>query len=161
MLSHQLYISMGGYCHTSQRGTPIQEVSPRRRTEFPSRRSPRGTNSPQAGAEGDFGNNNVSPNDQSLDKSCPCLTTNIHNSSGYAGGTAQIQHMSAINGKSCPNSTTTIHDSSGYAGGATQIPHVNSINVNAINGKSCFVHKHPRFFRLCRRHCPNYTCEHN
>jgi hypothetical protein len=54
--------------HTpSQRGLPIQEVSPRRRTESPTRRSPRRTNSPQAGNEGGFGNINVSPNDQSLD----------------------------------------------------------------------------------------------
>jgi hypothetical protein len=51
-----------------QRGSPTQEVPPRRRTtESPSRRSPRQTNSPQAGIEGDFGNSNVSHNDQSLD----------------------------------------------------------------------------------------------
>ena len=72
----------------------------------------------------------------------PNSTTNIHDSSGYAGGTAQIQHVNTINGNSRPNSTTNIHDSSGYAGGAAQIPHVNSINVNAIYGKSFFVHKH-------------------
>ena len=136
-------------------------------------------------------------------KSRPNSTTNIHDSSGYAGGAAQIPHVNTINDKSRPNSTTNIHDSSGYAGGAAQIPHVNSINVNAINGKSCFVHKHftilqvtpealpklhmwtqliailvlirpqtstilqvtlhkhPRFFRLHRRRCPNSTCEHN
>jgi hypothetical protein len=35
--------------------------------ESPSRHSPRQTNSPQAGNKGDFGNINVSPNDQSLD----------------------------------------------------------------------------------------------
>jgi hypothetical protein len=51
-----------------ERGSPIQEVPPRRRRESPSpRRSPRRTNSPQAGNEGDSGNINVSPNDQSLD----------------------------------------------------------------------------------------------
>jgi len=50
----------------SQRGLPIQKVSSQRRTESPSRHSPRRTNSPQAGNEGDFGNINVSPNDQSL-----------------------------------------------------------------------------------------------
>ena len=51
-----------------ERGSPIQEVPPRRRRESPStRRSPRRTNSPQAGNEGGFGNINVSPNDQSLD----------------------------------------------------------------------------------------------
>ncbi len=53
---------------------------------------------------------------------------NIHDSSGYAGGAAQIPHVSAINGKSRPNLTTNIHDSSGYAGGAAQNPHVNTIN---------------------------------
>jgi hypothetical protein len=50
----------------SQRGLPIQEVSPQRRTESP-RRSPRQTYSPQAGNEGDFSKINVSPNDQILD----------------------------------------------------------------------------------------------
>ena len=51
-----------------QRGSPTQEVPPRRRTtESPSRRSPRQTNSPQAGNEGNFGNSIVLPNDQSLD----------------------------------------------------------------------------------------------
>jgi hypothetical protein len=34
---------------------------------LPSRRSPRQTNSPQSGNEGNFGNINVSPNDQSRD----------------------------------------------------------------------------------------------
>jgi hypothetical protein len=56
------------------------------------------------------------------------LTTNIHDSSGYAGGAALIPHVNAIKGKSRPNSTTNIQDSSGYAGGAAQIPHVNTIN---------------------------------
>jgi len=47
---------------------PSQEVSPPRRTESPPpRRSPRRTNSPQSGNEGNFGNINVSPNDQSRD----------------------------------------------------------------------------------------------
>ena len=46
----------------------------------------------------------------------------IHDSSGYAGGAAQITQANAINDKSSPNSTTNIHDSSGYAGGAVQIP---------------------------------------
>ena len=51
-----------------QRGLASQEVSPPRRTESPpSRRSPRRTNSPQSGIEGNFGNINVSPNDQSRD----------------------------------------------------------------------------------------------
>jgi hypothetical protein len=54
------------------------------------------------------------------DKSHPTLTINIHNSSGYAGGAAQIQHVNAINGKSHPNLTTNIHDSSGYAGGTCE-----------------------------------------
>ena len=36
------------------------------------------------------------------DKSCPNSTTTIHNSSGYAGGAAQIQHVNAMNGKSHP-----------------------------------------------------------
>lgn len=50
------------------RGLPNQQVSPPRRTESPpSRRSPRRSNSPPAGNKGDFGNINVSPNDQSLD----------------------------------------------------------------------------------------------
>jgi hypothetical protein len=51
-----------------QRGSPSQEVSSPRRTESPpSRRSSRRTNSPQSGTEGNFGNINVSPNDQSRD----------------------------------------------------------------------------------------------
>jgi hypothetical protein len=82
------------------------------------------------------------------DKSCPNLTTIIHNSSGYSRGAAQIQHVNAINGKSDPNSTTNIHNSSandindkshpnsttnihnssGYARGTAQIPLANSIN---------------------------------
>jgi hypothetical protein len=62
------------------------------------------------------------------DKSCPKLTMSIHDSSGYAGGAAQILQANAINDKSHPNSTTNIHDSSGYAGGAAQIPQVNAIN---------------------------------
>jgi len=52
--------------HSKPKGFAIQQVSPRRRTESPTRRSPRPTNSPQAGNEGDFSNINVSPNDQSL-----------------------------------------------------------------------------------------------
>jgi hypothetical protein len=52
----------------------------------------------------------------------------IHNSSGYAGGAAQIPQANAINDKSCPNLTTNIHSSSGYAGGAAQIPQANDIN---------------------------------
>ncbi len=46
------------------------------------------------------------------------MTTNIHNSSGYARGAAQILQANAINDKFCPNSTAHIHSSSGYAGGA-------------------------------------------
>jgi len=50
------------------RGSPIPEVSSPRRTESsPSRCSPRRTNSPQSGNEGNVGKINVSPNDQSLD----------------------------------------------------------------------------------------------
>ena len=56
------------------------------------------------------------------DKSCPKLTMSIHDSSGNAGGAAQILQANAINDMSHPNSTTNIHDSSGYAGGAAQIP---------------------------------------
>ncbi len=59
------------------------------------------------------------------------LTTNIHSSSGYIGGAAQIPQANAINDKSCPNSTTNIHSSSGYAGGAAQIPQVNDINYKS------------------------------
>ena len=55
------------------------------------------------------------------------LTTNIHDSSGYAKGAAQIPHVNAINDKSRPILTTNIHDSSGYTGGAAQIQHVNAI----------------------------------
>ena len=51
-----------------QRGSPIQEVSsPRQMESSSSRRSPRRTNSPQSGNKGNFGNINVSPNDQSRD----------------------------------------------------------------------------------------------
>ena len=46
-----------------QRGSPSQEGLPR----SPTRRSLRQTNSPQSGIEENFGNNNVSPNDQSRD----------------------------------------------------------------------------------------------
>ncbi len=61
------------------------------------------------------------------DKSCPNSTTNNHDSSGYAGGAAQIQHVNTINDKSRPNLTTNIHASAGYAGGAAQIPQANTI----------------------------------
>jgi hypothetical protein len=64
------------------------------------------------------------------DKSCPKLTMSIHDSSGNAGGAAQILQANAINDMSHPNSTTNIHDSSGYAGGAARIPQVNAINDN-------------------------------
>jgi len=57
----------------------------------------------------------------------PKLTTNIHDSSGYAGGAAQIPQANKINDKSCPNLTTNIHNSSEYAGGAAQILHVSTI----------------------------------
>jgi hypothetical protein len=51
-----------------KRGLPNQDVSPPRQRESPlPRRSPRRTNSPQAGNDWDFGNINVSPNDQSLE----------------------------------------------------------------------------------------------
>jgi hypothetical protein len=53
-------------------------------------------------------------------KSRPNSTTNIHNSSGYAWGAAQIPHVNTINDKSCPNSTTNIHDSSGTPEAALQ-----------------------------------------
>ena len=56
------------------------------------------------------------------------LTTNIHDSSGYAGGAAQIPQANTINVKSRPNSTTSIHNSSGYAGGTAQIPWANDVN---------------------------------
>jgi hypothetical protein len=56
------------------------------------------------------------------------LTTNIHSSSGYARGAAQIPQANDINDKSCPNLTKNIHSSSGYAGGAAQIPQANDIN---------------------------------
>jgi len=36
------------------------------------------------------------------DKSCHNSTTTVHNSLGYAGGAAQIQHVNAMNGKSHP-----------------------------------------------------------
>jgi hypothetical protein len=51
-----------------------------------------------------------------------------HDTSGYTGGAAQIQHVNEINGKSRPNPTTNNRDSSGYAGGTAQIPYVNTIN---------------------------------
>jgi hypothetical protein len=50
-------------------------------------------------------------------------STNNHDSSGYAGGAAQIPHVNTINDKSRPNLTTNIHDSSGYTrGGTAKIP---------------------------------------
>jgi hypothetical protein len=58
----------------------------------------------------------------------PNSTTNIHSSSGYAGGAARIPQANNINDKSHPNSTTNIHSFSGYAGGAAQIPQANVIN---------------------------------
>jgi hypothetical protein len=68
------------------------------------------------------------------------LTTNIHNSSGYAGGAAQIPHLNAINGKSRPNLTTNIHNSSGYAEGAAQIPHVKAINDKSRPNSTTNIH---------------------
>jgi len=49
-------------------------------------------------------------------------TTNIDDSSGYAGGAAQIPQENKINDKSRLNLTTNSHNSSEYAGGAAQIP---------------------------------------
>ena len=49
-------------------------------------------------------------------------TSTLHDSSGYAGGAAQIPHANTINDKSCPNSTTNNQDSSGYSRGTAQIP---------------------------------------
>ena len=57
--------------HSKPKGFANSRVSPRRQTESPSRHSPQRTNSPQAGNKGDFGNINVSPNDQSLDSPSP------------------------------------------------------------------------------------------
>ena len=65
---------------------------------------------------------------------------NNHDSSGYAGGTAQIQHVNTINGKSCPNSTTNIHNYSGYAGGAAQNQHVNAINRKSRPNPTTDIH---------------------
>ena len=62
------------------------------------------------------------------DKSRPNLTTNIHNSSGYAGGAAQIPWTHDVNDKSRPNSTMNIQNSSGLAKGAAQIQLANTIN---------------------------------
>jgi hypothetical protein len=114
-------------------------------------------------------------------KSHPNSTTNINNSSGYAGGAAHIQHVNAIKGKSRPNPTTNIQDSSGYAGGAAQIPHVNTINgkfrpnltINIVHDSSGYTGggtaKIPQmlnqinmclkiYFQALRREA---TCEHN
>jgi hypothetical protein len=62
------------------------------------------------------------------DKSRPNLTTNIQDSSGYAGGAAQIPYVNTINGKSRPNLTTNIQDSSGHAKGADLIQLADAIN---------------------------------
>ncbi len=58
------------------------------------------------------------------------MTTNIHNSSGYAGGAAQIPHLNALMASLV--STTNIHDFSGYAGGAAQIPHGTQLMTNLV-----------------------------
>ena len=83
--------------------------------------------------------------------SLPCLhsTTNIHDSSGYAGGAAQIPQANKINDKSHPNSTTNIHNSSGYAGGAAQIPQA----TQSMTISSKFDHEQSRFIGLRRRCC--------
>jgi hypothetical protein len=62
------------------------------------------------------------------DKSHPNPTTSIHNSSGYAGGAAQIPWTNDVNDKSRPNSTMNIQNSSGLAKGAAQIQLANTIN---------------------------------
>jgi hypothetical protein len=115
------------------------------------------------------------------DKSHPNLATNIHNSSGYAGDAAQISQANTIDDKSCPNLTTNIHNYSGYAGGAAQISQANAINDKSHPNSSTKLmtslvpiipqtslilssqinHKHPQFFRLRRRRCPNFTGKHN
>jgi hypothetical protein len=53
---------------------------------------------------------------------------NNHNSSGYAGGTAQIPWTNDVNDKSRPNSTVNFQNSSGLAQGAGQIQLANAIN---------------------------------
>ena len=58
----------------------------------------------------------------------PNSTTNIHDSSGYAGGAAQIPQANKINDKSRPNSTMNFQNSSGLAQGAAQIQLANTIN---------------------------------
>ncbi len=63
----------------------------------------------------------------SFDNIQATLTTNIHDSPGYAGGAALIQQANAINDMSHPNLTTNIHNSSSYAGGAAQIPQANAL----------------------------------
>ncbi len=50
-----------------------------------------------------------------------CITSNMSrgiNSSGYAGGTAQIPWTNDVNNKSRPNSTMNFRNSSGLAQGA-------------------------------------------
>ena len=74
-------------------------------------------------------------------------TTNIHNSSGYARGAAQILYVNAINDKSCTNSTTNIHDSSGYTGDAVQIPHANAINDNSCPNLTTDIHNSSGYTR--------------
>jgi hypothetical protein len=107
----------------------------------------------------------------------PNSTTNIHDSSGYAGGAAQIPQANKNIDKSRPNSTTNIRNSSGPAEGAAQIPSTNDINDKSHPNSTMHIQNSsgdakgaaqirqtqlmtsliPQFFWLPRRRCPNST----
>ena len=108
----------------------------------------------------------------SFDNIQATLTTNIQDSSGYAGGAALIPQVNAINDVSHPNLTTKIHNSSSYAGGAAQIPQANALKklwrtsqVLSLSQTTTIVwqhpshidHEHSGFAWLHRRRCPNST----
>ena len=63
----------------------------------------------------------------SFDNIQAILTKNIQDSSGYAGGAAQIPQAHTINDMSHPKLTTNIHNSLSYTGGPVQIPQANAL----------------------------------
>ena len=103
----------------------------------------------------------------SSSKSRPNLTTNIHNSSGYAGGAAQISQANAINDNSHPNLAINIRNSSGYAGGAAQISHENTTDNKSCPNLTANIHNSSGYAggaaqisqgnTINDKSCPNFT----
>ncbi len=130
---------------------------------------------PSRSCEGQIKSHVCHTRQPSFDNIQATLTTDIQDSSGYAGGAAQIPQANTINDMSHPNLTTNIHNSSSYARGAAQIPQVNALKklwrmsqVLSLLHTTKVVwqypshidHDHSGFAWLRRRRCPNSTGKH-